>query len=73
MMEKIKRGLILLALLVMGCPLFSQSIAVKSNLLYDLSTTLNLGVEVKLSPKWSIDISGNYNPFSFSNDKKANR
>lgn len=45
----------------------SQKIAVKSNLLYDATTTLNLGVEFGLGKKGSLDISGNYNPWKFGN------
>ena len=48
----------------------AQKIAVKTNLLYDVTTTLNLGAEFRLAPKWTFDIAGNYNPFKFKNDKK---
>ena len=41
-------------------------LAVKSNLLYDATTTMNLGIEFGLAPKWTLDISGNYNPWTFS-------
>lgn len=57
----------LLYLLVAGlfflfaAPLHAQKWVVKSNLLYDATTTLNLGVEVGLAPKWTLDVSGNYN------------
>ena len=70
MNTKLKRGVILLLLFTFSMPLLAQNIAVKSNLLYDFTATLNLGVEVKFAPKWTADLSGNYNPFSFSNDKK---
>lgn len=45
----------------------AQEVAVKSNLLYDATTTLNLGVEVGLGAKMTLDISGNYNPWRFHN------
>ena len=70
MNTRLKRGVILLLLFTFSTPLWAQNIAVKSNLLYDFTATLNLGVEVKFAPKWTADLSGNYNPFSFSNDKK---
>ena len=70
MNTRLKRGVILLLLFTFTMPLWAQNIAVKSNLLYDFTATLNLGVEVKFAPKWTADLSGNYNPFSFSNDKK---
>lgn len=34
--------------------------AVKTNVLYDATATINLGVEMKVAPKWSIDVSGNF-------------
>lgn len=40
----------------------AQEVAIKSNLLYDATTTLNLGVEMGLSAKSTLDISANYNP-----------
>ncbi len=49
---------------------FAQKIAVKTNLLYDVTTTLNLGAEFRVAPKWTIDLSGNYNPFNLGNDRK---
>ncbi|MFR9650638.1 MAG: DUF3575 domain-containing protein [Rikenellaceae bacterium] len=39
----------------------AQKIAVKSNLLYDASATINLGVEIGLGKRTTLDISGNYN------------
>ena len=70
MNTRLKRGVILLLLFTFSMPLLAQNIAVKSNLLYDFTATLNLGVEVKFAPKWTADLSANYNPFAFSNDKK---
>ena len=43
---------------------------VKTNVLYDATSTINLGVEVGLAPKWTLDVSGNYNPWTFSDYKK---
>lgn len=36
----------------------------KTNLLYDATATANLGVEVGLSQRWSVDVSGNYNAWN---------
>lgn len=49
---------------------FSQKVGVKTNLIYDVTSTINLGVVVSLSDRWTLDISGNYNPWKFSNDRK---
>ena len=48
----------------------AQKFAVKTNLLYDATSTINVGVEFGLSPRWTLDISGNYNPWTFSDNKK---
>lgn len=56
--------------LFIGLPVWAQSIAVKSNIFYDITTTLNLGAEARFAPKWTVDFSANYNPFSFSDNKK---
>ena len=70
MFGKIKRELALLLFLTITWPLASQNIALKSNLIYDATATLNLGVEARFAPKWTVDLSGNYNPFSFGGNKK---
>lgn len=41
----------------------AQKVGIKTNLLYDLSTTVNLGVEVAVAPQWTLDISGNLIPW----------
>lgn len=37
----------------------AQNVALKTNLLYDATATLNLGLEVGLAPQWTLDLSGN--------------
>lgn len=51
-----------------GC-LFAQNIAIKNNLLYDITATPNIGVELGLSKHLSLDVSAGYNPWSFNDDK----
>jgi hypothetical protein len=46
----------------------AQNIAFKTNFLYDVSATANLGVEIGLAPKWTLDVSGNLNTWS-TNDQ----
>lgn len=48
----------------------AQNVALKTNLLYDATTTFNLGLEFSLAPKWTLDISANYNPWTFDDNKK---
>ena len=54
----------------LGNKLSAQEWAIKSNLLYDATTTINLGIEKTIAPKWTFDLSGNYNPFQFSDNMK---
>lgn len=44
--------------------------AIKSNLLYDVTSTFNLGGEFRLSKFLTLDASFNYNPWQFSDNKK---
>ena len=48
----------------------AQKLSVKSNLLYDATSTLNLGLEFGLSSRWTLDVSGSYNPWSYADNKK---
>lgn len=48
----------------------AQDFAVKTNLLYDATLTVNLGAELQLAPKWSFDLSGNFNGWTLSGGKK---
>ncbi len=47
-----------------------QEAAVKSNLFYDATATINAGVEIGLAPKWTLDLSGNLNAWDMSGGKK---
>ena len=48
----------------------AQEWALKSNLLYDATTTINLGFETALAEKWTFDLSGNWNPVQFEDNMK---
>ncbi len=64
------RRVLFLVFAAVGISLSAQNIGVKTNLLYDLTSTINLGAEIGLAPKWTLDLSGNYNAWAFKNDKK---
>ena len=67
-----KRAFILL-FFMLGCLVIeskAQKIAVKSNLLYDATTTMNLGLEFGLARKWTLDIPVNYNPWKPDNGRR---
>lgn len=48
----------------------AQSLAVKSNLLYDITGTLNLGGEIKCSDAQSFCLNLSYNPWESGENKK---
>ena len=52
------------------CDLGAQTLAVKTNALYDATATVNLGAEVALAPRWTLDVSGNYNCWDFKDNRK---
>jgi len=50
--------------------MFGQRIAVKNNLLYDLTATPNIGLEFGLSERTTLNLVAGYNPFEFSGYKR---
>ena len=63
--------ILLSAVLMLACAIgmhgqdkthYLPKFAVKTNALYWATTTANLGFEVGLSKKLTLDVSGNYNP-----------
>lgn len=46
-------------------PVLSQSLGVKTNLFWWLTTTPNLGIEIAVSRKVTFDLSANYNAWTF--------
>lgn len=66
-----KKGITLL--LFLSCFIIQtngQDIAIKSNLAADLTTTINLGTEIGLTPKTTLDLYANYNPWSLGDQKQ---
>ncbi len=59
-----------ICLVVASLTASAQNVVVKTNLLYDITATANLGMEFKVAPKWTVDISGNLNAWTFSDNKK---
>lgn len=60
----------LLLIVFLGLHTSARDVAIKTNLLYDATLTANLGAEFAVAPRWSVDISGNYNGWSFSDGKR---
>ena len=48
----------------------AQEVAVKTNLLYDATATINAGVEVAIAPRWTLDISGNFNGWNQAHQRR---
>ncbi len=65
-MKKIALLLMFVVLMILGSSqkLSAQDMALKTNLLYDATTTINLGYEVALNQKTTLDIWVNYNPWT---------
>ena len=59
--------LIVMALAAMG--LKAQEVAIKTNLLYDAALNVNAGIEFGLAPKWTLDLSGDYNSWTVNTRK----
>ena len=63
--------LLILCMVWPGIKINGQNVAVKTNLLYDIAAyTANAGVEVGLAPRWTLDLSANYNGWTLSHDRK---
>ena len=48
----------------------AQTAAIKTNLIYDALANVNLGLEFKMAPRWTFDVNGNFNCWSFSDHKQ---
>ncbi len=49
----------------------AQNIGIKTNLAHWATTTPNLGMEFALGRKYTLEIAGGYNPFTFENNSKV--
>lgn len=57
-------------LVLFSCNISAQNYAVKTNLLYDATATINLGAEFRLAEKWTFDLSASLNDWQFSHGKR---
>lgn len=53
-----------------GSALKAQQVAVKTNLVSDALLNVNLGVEVALEKKWTLDLTGDFNGWTLSHDRR---
>lgn len=71
-MRKLLGIVITAVLLLAAVPAGAQKVALKTNMLYWATGTINLSVETALAPKVTLDITGTGNPFVFG-DRELNR
>ena len=64
-----RRGSIILIGLLCSFSMYGQKVALKTNLVADATTTINLAAEFGIKPKSTLDIYVNYNPWSLGNNK----
>lgn len=67
-----KRFILLLAIVIAGMSqtAWAQDVAVKTNLFADAFLSPNLGIEIGFAPKWSLDVSGQFNVWTLSHDRR---
>ena len=73
--SRLTRGVLGAALVLVLIPLLcpsasAQKAAVKTNIIHDATSTMNTGLEFKVAPRWTIDLSGDLNPWTFPGDRK---
>lgn len=61
------KGLMISAFLAISANASAQNVAVKTNLLYDAFASPNIGAELGVAPKWTVELSGNFNNWSINN------
>lgn len=65
-----KKGFLLLAFILgLSALARGQNVAIKTNLLYDAAANINAGIEVGLAPRWSIDVSADFNQWTINEHK----
>ena len=57
--------------LLMTTETLAQKVTVSNNLLYDATLTPNLRVGVRLSPRWSLGLTGGYRPWPTSDEQST--
>ncbi|MCM1109569.1 MAG: DUF3575 domain-containing protein [Clostridium sp.] len=58
------------ALLLCKTTLSAQTFGLKTNLIQWATASPNIGIEIGLTERWTLNASGSYNPFEFGNDRK---
>lgn len=69
-MRKIITTLVLAVLAALPNVAKAQEVALKTNTLYWLAASPNIGLEAAVAPKWTLELTGAYNPWTYKDDKK---
>ncbi len=72
-MKKLRKYLFLCVVLLLAGVCHSasaQRAALKTDLLADAFSSPNIGIEAGLSPKWTLDVSGQFNGWTHSGDRR---
>lgn len=70
-MKRLLRLCAVVMLLVVGAQRAdAQHVAIKTNLLYDATGTVNLGTEIALAPRWTLDMSSSFNDWKMYNGRE---
>ena len=64
-----KKTVLMFFILLAPLAASGQDFALKTNLLYDAALTVNAGAEIGLAPRWTLDLSGNYNGWTVDGHK----
>lgn len=62
--------LLLFGLIAISSVKAQNDVAIKTNLLYDATATINAGLEIGLAPRWTIDLSGNFNAWQLTEQSR---
>lgn len=69
LMTPIRLGLYCLFLLIPAVGM-AQKVGIKTNVLYDATGSISLGLETALAPRWTLDLSTSYNAWEVVKDRK---
>lgn len=64
------KHLVISLLFILAALCANAQFAIKTNLLYDATATVNIGAEVEIAPKWSLDVSGNFNAWTLNKGRR---
>lgn len=67
-----KRGIFLLIMTTISVvhTVNAQDVALKTNILSDAFMNINAGIEVGLAPRWTLDVSGGFNAWTLSHNRR---